>query len=210
MDLKIPKIYIKNIEKWLKYNDTNCDCKKDEIFCKNVGLNEECIWVKNLDKYDLSKPGILLIDDNPGIISFLEDDLEELDNDEKINLSDWNIFSFTSKQAAYILIGTLRRYGDLNIKVAIIDITLGGIINTGKKILKLTGIDVFEPLYELNPNLRYLFYTGNQMNHHINTINNIMKQYTNFTGKKITDNILFKTQLSMKDRQTFIYKKLFK
>jgi len=205
-----PKQIIKSIEKWILDDSLGCTQCSGNKFCASTGLADDCTNVINLSEYDLTKPGILLIDDNPGIISFLEDDLEELDEDGKIKLDDWNVFSFTSKSAAYIMFATLRHYGDLNIKVAIIDITLGGTMNTSEKIIKLTGVDAFEPLLELNPDLRYLFYTGNQMNNHIKTIGVIMQQYTNCTGKKITDNILFKTQMAMSDRQEYLYKKLFK
>lgn len=204
------KIKIKAIEKWLDEEIGSCaDCGQ-LTFCNGAGIIENCEWVQDYSKYDLTKPGILIIDDNPGIVSFLEDDLEELTDSGLINVEDYNIFSFTTKNAAYIAFGTMRAYKNLNIQKAIIDITLGGSMVTSKGNIKLHGVDVFEALIEINPNLRYLFYTGNQMNSEVKTISDIMRQYSLLTGKKITDSLLFKTQLSMKDRRTFLYEKLFK
>ena len=201
---------IKSIEKWLSKEPEQCRVCNETMFCNAAGVYDKCQWNENFDKYDLKKTGILIIDDNPGIVSFLEDDLEEMDEEGLIDLEKWNIFKFTTKHAAYKLFGTLRKYKDLNIKVAIIDITLGGSMKTTSGNIKLTGVDAFEPLLELNPDLKYIFYTGNQMNNHVKTISEIMKNYTKITGKKITDNILFKTQLNMNDRRDYLYEKLFK
>lgn len=203
-----PKINIKSIEKWIPKENNDCySCNKKTI-CNSFGLKDTCDWILNIDNKDLSKPGILIIDDNPGIVSFLEDDFEVLDEEGKINIEDYNIFSFTSKSAGYMVMATIRKYGNLNIQYAIIDITLGGTINTTEKIIKLTGVDILEILLEMNPNLKYIFYTGNLMNHYIKPIANIMKQYKEITGKDITDDILFKTELNMKDRQRYILEEL--
>ncbi len=177
---------IKSIEKWVDALPEKCSECKQGKFCNAAGVLDECEWVQDHKDKDLSKPGILIIDDNPGIVSFLEDDLEELDSEGFINLKDYNVFTFSTKYAAYQLLGTLRYYKDLNIQIAIIDITLGGSMMTSKGNIKLTGVDIFEPLLEINPKLKYIFYTGNQMNEHIKTISEIMKKYSSITGKKIT------------------------
>lgn len=205
-----PKIKYKSIEKWIPDDQDNClNCHRRSI-CKQLGLKDECDLPLNLGDKDLSKPGILLIDDNPGIVSFLEDDFEVLYKENKINLNKYNIFSFTSKMAAYMFMATVRKYGDLNIKYAIIDITLGGIVTTIDNIIKLTGVDVLEMLLEMNPDIKYIFYTGNQMNVYIKPIADIMEQYKKLTKKDINDIVLFKTSLSMRDRQQFILDELVK
>ena len=207
-DLKFKDI--KSINQWLsKAPDENTVCTDcgGKTFCDVAGF-DECAWVQQYKDYDLSKPGILIIDDNEGICSFLEDDLEEMDEEEMINMDSYNLFIFSGRDCAYKLLGTLRNK-DLNIQKAIIDITYGGSVSTSNGNIKLNGVDVFEVLLELDPNLRYIFYTGNQMNTHIKAIGALMKKYTIITKKKITDNILFKTQFNMDDRRKHIFHALF-
>ena len=171
---------------------------------------EKNFLTQNLDDVDFTKPGILIIDDNEGICSFIEDDLEELDDNGVLNLDDYNVFVFYGIMCAYDLMATIQKYPNMNIQKAIIDITYSGTVETHNGNIKLNGVDVFEILYELNPNLQYLFYTGNQMNDHIKIIGKLMRKYTNITSKKITDNILFKTQFSMNDRRKYITEHIFK
>lgn len=165
--------------------------------------------IQELGNVDFSKPGILIIDDNEGICSFIEDDFEELDVNGTINLNNYNVFVFYGIMCAYDLIATIQKYPNMNIQKAIIDITYSGTVETNKGNIKLNGVDIFEILYEINPNLDYLFYTGNQMNNHIKIISEIMRKYTKLTNKKITDDILFKTQFSMNDRRKYIAEHLF-
>jgi len=194
---------LKSIE---QYIDTKSFCDECHSgLCNNSG-SDKCKWGKDFDDFDLSKPGIMIIDDNEGICSFLQDDLED---DGKINLDDYNIFTFSTQYCAYDFIGTILKYKDLNIQKAIIDITYGGTVQTKKGNLKLNGVDVFEILYELNKDLKYLFYTGNQMNTHIKHIGELMNKYIKITNKKITENMIFKTQFSMNDRRDYIFKRLF-
>ncbi len=197
---------IKSIKQWTLPKDKCIDCHK-KIFCSHIS-EKICKWGIHESEYDLTKPGILIIDDNEGICSFMEDDLEELDLNGRINLDDYNVFTFYDKMCAYDLLGTLSRM-DLNIKKAIIDITYGGTVISEAGNIKLNGVDVFEVLYEMHPDLKYVFYTGNQMNYNIKVIGQAMRKYTKITGKKITDNILFKTQLSMDGRRDFFMKTIF-
>lgn len=171
---------------------------------------ENKIKAQNLDDVDFSKPGILIIDDNEGICSFIEDDLEEMDEDGMIVLADYNVFVFSSIMCAYNLIATIQKYSNLNIQKAIIDITYSGTVSTiSRGNIKLNGVDVFEILYEMNENIKYLFYTGNQMNKNIKNIGELMVKYTAITNNNIKDNIIFKTQHSMKERRLLLQKKIF-
>jgi len=163
----------------------------------------------NLDGTDFSKPGVVIIDDNAGICSFIEDDFEELDENGLINLDDYNIFNFNGNMCAYKLFATLQKYPNMNIQKAIIDITYSGTVQTNKGNIKLNGVDVFEVLYELNPNLKYVFYTGNQLNKNIKTISTLINKYNDILKKNIFDNVLYKTNLSMKDRRNYFLRKLF-
>lgn len=163
----------------------------------------------NLDDIDFSKPGILIIDDNEGICSFIEDDLEVLDEEGKIDLDDYNIFVFYGIMCAYDFIATMEKYPNMNIQKAIIDITYSGIVMSKTSNIKLNGVDVFEILHEANPELEYLFYTGNQMNSNIKVIGELVQKYSKIVGRKINDNLLFKTQYNMNDRRKIILERLF-
>jgi len=164
---------------------------------------------QNLDSVDFSKPGILIIDDNEGICSFILDDFEELAESGDINLDDYNVFCFHGIMCAYDLISTIQKYDNFNIQKALIDITYTGTIETNNGNIKLNGVDVFEILYELNKNLKFIFYTGNQMNTHIKLIGYIKDKFNRITSKCIDDFIMFKTEYSMKERRQVIKKTLF-
>jgi hypothetical protein len=189
---------IKSIDRWY------FELKNDIIHDGNKGFS-----IPELSDMDFSKPGILIIDDNEGICSFIADDLEELSENNEINLDDYNVFIFHGIMCAYDLIATLQKYPGLNIQKAIIDITYSGTVMTRNGNIKLNGVDVFEILYEINPKLKYLFYTGNQMNKNIKVIGNLMNKYNKITNTDITDHLLFKTQFNMNDRRKYILEKLF-
>ena len=84
----------------------------------------------------------------------------------------------------------MDRFDNLNIQYAIIDITLGGTLTLDNKVIKLTGIDILEVLLKNNPKLKYILYTGNQMNTYIKPIKLIIDQYKKLTGEDIEKHIL--------------------
>lgn len=178
-------------------------------FCDGCGLIENCSWIQKLPGFDRTKPSILIIDDNYGMVSFLRDDLEQIFIDHKMDLMEYNILEFSSKFAAYQFIATHQHYDGLNITKAIIDITYGGSVQSNTGNIRLTGVDVFRTIYKTNPEVKFLFYTGNQLNPYIKSNRELMEEFKDIYHDKITDFVLYKTSLNIEDRQRLIANKLF-
>jgi len=160
--------------------------------------------------FDFNNKTILLIDDNAGIVSFLEDDLETIFEDYDMDESKYNILSFVGEHAVYEFLTLVKEHADLNIDYAIIDLTLGGSILTPEGNIRLTGMDVFEVLHEINPLVKYFFYTGNLISDPINPIKNIIDQYNQVTKLNLEDKVLYKTEITMDPRRAYIHATLFK
>jgi len=166
------------------------DIEKSKLFKK---------WFKTLPNFDPNKDSILIVDDNPGIISFLLDDLEEIGG-----LDDYNIITFDTNYAAYQFEATQQGYGGLNIKYALIDLTLGGTLPTDNGPIKYTGVDIFQQITIFNPEVKVLFYTGNSLNEYVRTSKAMIDQFKELTGKDIKDFVLFKTSLDLNSRREFL------
>ena len=161
-------------------------------------------WYKELPQYDENKDSILVIDDNPGIISFLLDDIKQMDR-TIINLDDFNIITFDSNSAAYQFETTQHAYQGLNIKYAILDLTIGGTIQTKNGPSRYTGVDIYQQILIYNPEVKVLFYTGNNLNEYIRMNQEIIKKFSDLTGgKDIKDYVLFKTSLDQDNRRKFL------
>jgi len=163
-------------------------------------------WIKEI-KFDRNKESILILDDNPGIISFMLDDIDFIDADMSNNFKkdDFNIITFDTNYAAYYFEATQHYYGGLNIKYAILDLTLGGTMQTDIGPVKYTGIDVFQQILIYNPDVEVIFYTGNSLNEYVRTSANIIKQYSELTnGQDIMDKVLFKTTLDLDERRNYL------
>ena len=191
-----------------------CDTTNNKKGCKvcNLGKNKQeklnltiqCEWILDLPDYDSSKPSILVVDDNPGIISFMIDDIEALDG-KALNIDDYNILTFDTVNAAYHFEATQHKYSGLNIKYAILDLTLGGSIITEDGPVKYTGVDIYQQILIYNPEVKVLFYTGNNLNEYIKSNKKIIEQFSELTdGKKIKDYVLFKTSLDLYGRRKYL------
>jgi len=156
-------------------------------------------WFKELPDFNPNKDSILIVDDNPGIISFILDDLEELEG-----FDNYNIITFDTNYAAYQFEATQQGYGGLNIKYAILDLTLGGTIPTEDGPVKYTGVDIFQQITIFNPEVKVLFYTGNSLNDYVATSKKIINQFMELTGNDIKDFVLFKTSLDLNGRREFL------
>lgn len=179
------------------------------FFCEGCGKVEGCFWVKKIPDFDSTKPSILLIDDNPGMVSFLRDDIEEIFEKHHININAYNILEFDTKFAAYNFIATHDYYNGLNIMYAIIDITYGGSVQSNYGNLRLTGVDIFREIYRINPDVKFVFYTGNQLNPYIKSNKELMDSFTEIYHDNIMDYVLYKTSLDMDDRRDYFAEKLF-
>jgi len=177
--------------------------------CKVKAPSYECENAINMDNFDETKDTILVIDDHEGIISFLKDDMEFFDENNIINLEEVNLLMISGSQAAFTLKLLYDKIGKLNIKWAIIDITLGGSKMTPKGNIKYTGVDVFDMIYKKDKAFDYLFYTGNNLNPHIRVNQKMLEQFKNITGDNLNKHILFKTSMDMNSRRDYITKNLF-
>lgn len=193
-------------------DDSVGSCSTKTCNSCNIGSNSTekpkvaltCEWELDLEDYDDSKPSILIVDDNPGIISFLLDDLESLDGD-KIVLDDFNVLSFDGINAAYYFEATQHKYQGLNVKYAILDLTLCGAVSTHNGASKYTGVDIYQQLLIYSSEVKVLFYTGNNLNEYIKSNKKIIEQFKELTGGKlIKDFVLFKTALDLKGRRFFL------
>lgn len=179
------------------------------FFCCDCCSHSNCVWLVDLPDYDSSKPSILLIDDNPGVLSFLSDDFDEVFKEHNIDASLYNILKFTSQFAVYHFLATSYKHGGLNVEIAVIDITYGGCVPSPKGNVRLTGVDVFNELYKRNPDVSYLFYTGNSLNAYIKSNYELMEQFEVIADNNIMEHVLFKDMVNMDERRDFFYKKFF-
>lgn len=190
-------------------NEKSCkDCSLLAV-CDNI-QNEECKWVQDLSNvFNREKETILLIDDDPGMVSFLEDDLIELHDSGFIDLGNYNLLKFSGPYAAFNFKSTQNKSHGLNVKYAIIDITIGGSLMTDRGNVKYNGIDVFKMISQYTKDFRYLFYTGNSLNTYIKSNKTLIEDFNSVSSDSIFQHVLFKTSLDMDDRRSFIYKILF-
>ena len=184
-----------------------------EPYCTKVGGQSNlCKYAIDIKGYDKNKDTILIIDDNKGVISFLMDDIEYLDEEKIINLKTINVITISGTHAAFTLELLYSKLEKLSIKWAIIDITLGGSAMTEKGNLKYTGVDVFEMINK-NKNtpkdFKFLFYTGNNLNPYIKSNEKLINQFKNITGDSIKDYVLFKTSMDIEKRRKYITKHIF-
>ena len=179
-----------------------------EIDQYDISCEYPKIKLENID-FDFDKDSVLIIDDNEGMVSFLEDDIEFLAEHNLINQHKINILGISGDHAAFTFKTLQDEYGSLNIKWAIIDITLGGSKMTEKGNLKYSGVDVFKMIYDKNPDVKFLFYTGNSLNPYINANKNLIAQFKSINGDDIMSHVLFKTSMDMDKRRKYISKILF-
>lgn len=196
-------------EKKLLGEKNTCNKCGNSSFCKVNGTDEKCMWIQPQKEFDKNKPTILIIDDHPGMISFLEDDMECMAKYDIIDLDSYNFITFTGQNAVYHFLATDNYYNGLNVEVAIIDLTFGGSVITETGSVRYTGIEVFERIYSYNKDVKYLFYTGNSLNSYIKSNNEMIVKFNNITGDDILKHILFKSSKSLIDRRKYFAKVLF-
>lgn len=186
-------------------NCTICD-KGVEKECKiNTTSNRYLKEVLEKIEIDQSKETILLLDDNVGVLSFLDDDLNTLNKEGQINLSDYNVLQLDGKLAAFKLRAILLSGQQLNIKYAILDITLGGTLFNDEGLnITLDGVDAYIDISKYYKDVNYLFYTGNKLNPYIKKNEMILKKFNDYTGENLEDHVLFKTSLNRKERLGYL------
>jgi len=191
--------------------NVNCDSCLLKKYCQKRGeVSHECENAIDLPDYNPKLDTILLIDDNEGMISFLMDDMDYFIENKIIDKEKYNILPITGSHAAFTLKLLYEKLSRLNIKFAIIDITLGGSKMTSEGNIKYTGVDTFEMMYKNNKDFNFLFYTGNNLNPYIKANEKLINQFKKLTNKNIKDYVLFKTSMDMTSRRDYITKYLFK
>jgi hypothetical protein len=86
-----------------------------EKYCINKNNhNIACAYVFDIDNFDNTKDTILLVDDNPGVIAFLKDDLKLIA--KTVDISNLNILTISGKMAAFEFEAILNKHKDLRIK----------------------------------------------------------------------------------------------
>jgi len=186
---------------------TNCPLKQ---LCEDRNnYDYRCDYAIKLPNFDKNKDSLLIIDDNEGLVSFLLDDIEYFNEKGIIDLDKINVITMSSNMAGFNLEVAQRKLNGLRIKWAIIDITLGGSIMTPEGNKKYTGVDVYEMIIDYNPEMKFIFYTGNNLNPHIKTNSLLIKQFKDINNEDINDYVLFKTALDMDARRKYLQKYLF-
>jgi len=181
--------------------------EEDKVITKENYLKElELKYSYNLpNDFDINKPCILILDDNEGIISFLLDDLDYFKENNLFDFSKFNILPISGQYAAFSLKFLYLKNKNLNIKFAIIDLTLGGSIMTDEGIIKYNGVDVYKMIEEYNKeDFSFFFYTGNNLNPYILSNEKLINKFNKVKGKDIKDFVLFKTSLTPDKRKTYI------
>jgi len=163
------------------------NCSKNSHFCEK--------WHKEWDK---SKRTFLIIDDNFGIVAIIKDIIDELNEEGKIDLKEWNILSFQEKQAGIQLIKALK-IDKLKVDAAFIDMTYGSIIRIKDKNIKINGIHIFKFLKDINKNLKFKFYTGNILNDYISNNKEIIDYFKKITGEDIENYMILKSGTTDED-----------
>ena len=146
-------------------------------------------------KNDKSKKNFIIIDDSKGIVSILEDTLEELENEGEIDLSGYNIMTFYNRYAPFILKGTLKKLEPTKVDLAIIDIVLPGKVRVNGEFKRMDGIDVAVLLHEKYDCNNFVFFTGNVVSDYIEYIQEKVDRFKNVFGKDIESHIIFKSEL---------------
>ena len=187
---KIDFGYKDEIDILLKYNfNSHCkecifaeDCKKtkDGHFCDRFSAD-----------IDPNKKTFLIIDDNKGINLIIKELIYELEEEGKIDLSNWNIIDFYSKQAILFLMSDTIKGKIPNIDAAFLDVTFGSIVKVKDRKIKLNGLHLAIFLYE-RFKTKIRFYTGNNLNSYIK--DHKMKQvcFNNIFGDDIEKYIIKK------------------
>jgi len=190
---------------------SNVDCNNCSIksLCSDNNIIHECENSIDIGDYNPDLDTVLIIDDNEGMISFLMDDMDYFVDKGIIDKDKLNILPISGLHAAFSLKLLYEKLPRLNIKHAIIDITLGGSKMTKEGNIKYTGVDVFSMIYKNNPDFRFLFYTGNNLNPYIKSNEKLISQFKELTGGDIKKHVLFKTSMDISSRRKYIQECLF-
>jgi len=206
-EIENQKKEIKNVVDELLQNN-ECNVCPLNASCKDKSIKSCFEKAEEVKKNCGDKKIIILLDDDNGILSLLEDDLKELERKGLINLNEYCIVKFSGILAVFEYIPFLRKLHD-KIVGGIFDLTIGGIQRFKNKNIRLTGMDAIyaNEKYGIKNNI---VFSGNTLNPNIHSNQVILEQYKKITGRNLMDDIIFKSSFNEEERQQQIYEKLFK
>lgn len=155
--------------------------KPEDIKIEDNHIDIPVISVSNNCNYN-DRPLILLMDDYPGVISLLHDDMKYTDKEYK---DKYCFLESTGNFAAFSVIDYLQREDHKKIDIAFLDITLGGIIVKNGKVTEYDGVDVAIGILKDNPDAKIKFITGHTINRKNPELFKFITKFETFTGKEI-------------------------
>jgi CheY-like chemotaxis protein len=181
------------LKKWFyaKKNHNELVIDITDIIPQKIEEDIKIPEVRIIDSFDSSKPSILIVDDQKGIISIIEDYMDECGINEK----EYNILSFYGSHAAFVMQETLEKLiekGLTKLDIAVVDIVLPGKKKVDGKYTKCDGIDV---VIWLNKHLNltnFVFYTGNVVSAYVGFINEKTDKFQAYFNKDMKDHIIYK------------------
>jgi len=129
---------------------------------------------------DPLKKNILIMDDFEGMAILIKDELQRVQCCDVSKM--FNIILSTGSFAAFTVKDFIKNE-DVKIDVALLDITLGGVIEG----LEYDGVDVAIMLKESNPDCVIRFVTGHTLNRHNPEIFKFIQKFENFFKVKIDE-----------------------
>lgn len=171
--------------------------KPKDIHIEDNHIDIPSIEIKN---YKAERKTLLIMDDYPGMISLLRDDLSEVQGDYE---SKYNILEATGNFAAFSVIHFLNK-SIIPIDLALIDITLGGIVVKQGAITEYDGVDVALMLLKRYPRCKIRFVTGHTINRKNPEIYKFIKKYEDATGLYIDEIIVPKNSNRKESIATFL------
>ncbi len=168
----------KFFNKFIKENDKSFKYSiPSELEIKTVCINlPKMEWFNKLDN---PTGTILIIDDQKEMVKLLCTELKRV---QYINvMKNFNIVTYTGEYLGFPLIQHIKEKTIPKIDIAILDITLGGIIDG----IEYDGIDISIELRKAFPDVIFKYITGHSMNKKISTIFNYITKFKEYFGESI-------------------------
>jgi len=141
------------------------------------------------------KPYILIMDDFEGMVQLVKDELQRV---QCCNIrEDYNIILSMGQYAAFKVERFLKE-PNRTIDIAILDITLGGVIDG----VEYDGVDIAIMLKTHNPNCVIKFLTGHALNKHNPEIFKFIEKFENFFKVPMTET----KYITFKEKKIEMYK----
>jgi CheY-like chemotaxis protein len=155
-----------------------------------------------ISKFNKNKPTILIVDDSKGIVSIVEDYIQE-----EIDVTEYNILTFFGDYAPFVMKETLDKlntvHGLNKIDYAIIDIVLPGKFKENDQLVRIDGVDVAIYINGQFNCTNFVFYTGNILNAYIEFIEAKVMKFKEYFGESLKDYMILKISSEEKTKEKF-------